>query len=163
VKDRTGRWNQENWRRETYEYVNALAMPSPPNLYFDELNCDFLHDQLLRAQARKEDSSDSGKLRMKGWVIQDAMRGDHVPDAFIMALFAILSGQVIVPDAEFKVEDPYEDAKKAFQYQLARDENQDLSGFEGREADPDGQFEKIFGRKRTKNVMPQQNYHYKDY
>jgi len=164
VKDKRGRWNQENWRKETYEYVNALAMPSPPNLYFDGGNCDFLHDQLVRAQVRPDTSSGEGGLKMKGWIIQDAMRGDHVPDAFIMGMFSILSGQLILPDREFRVDDPYEDARKAFMYKLARDEDAELSGFEGRNPNSDEQFERIFGRKRNSNPrFAQRNWNYEDY
>lgn len=157
IKDKKGRWNQENWRKETYEFVNSLAQPSKPNLYFDEGNCDFLHDQLLRAQTRPGDVG----MKMKGWFIQDAMRADHVADAFIMALFTILSDQIVVPDRKFQQEDPFSDAKKAFEFRLRVDENRELSGMAGKNSliDPEKKFEEIFGRKRVRPMA----WNYKDY
>jgi hypothetical protein len=161
TKDKKGRWNQENWRRETYEYVNTLAQPRPGNIFFDELKCDFLHDQLLRAQARAGDAD----MKQKGWVIQDAIRGDHVPDAFIMALWTILSGQVVLPDRKFEADTCYTDAERAFEFQLRRDEQRELSGFTGSKETEDETFEKAFGRPR-KGRSPsgnQAHWNYKDY
>jgi hypothetical protein len=162
IKDKKGRWNQENWRRETYEYVNQLGQSRDPELYFDAITCDFLHDQIVRAQARHGD----GDMKGKGWIIQDALRGDHVADAFVMAMFTILSGQLQVPDRTFSVEDPYAEAKRAFEYSLARDENRELSGYAGRERKPEEEvFEKAFGRKRKAGnpMNPKNQWHYKDY
>jgi hypothetical protein len=161
TKDKKGRWNQENWRRETYEYVNVLAQPKPANLYFDEVKCDFLHDQLLRAQARQGDAD----MKQKGWVIQDAIRGDHVPDAFIMALWTILSGQLILPDRKFEADECYTDAARAFEFQLRRDEQRELSGFTGNKETEDETFEKSFGRPRKGRAPTgnQAHWNYKDY
>jgi hypothetical protein len=158
IKDKKGRWNQENWRRETYEYLNALAQPAHPNIYFDDLHCDYLHDQLLRAQtaANKEG---------KGWVIKDPVRGDHVPDAFVMALFTILSGQFTMPDRKYDGDDPYADSKKAFEYSLREAENRELSGFTEKRPTSDENFENVFGRPRRKgNPLSKPNHwNYKDY
>ena len=161
IKDKKGRWNQENWRRETYEYVNQLGSERDPRLYFDAIQCDFLHDQIVRAQMRYGD----GEMKQKGWVIQDAMRGDHVADAFIMAMFTILSGQMILPDRTFTVEDPYAEAKRAFEYTLAKDEARELSGITGKKVSDDDVFEKVFGRKRKTNspMNPKQHWNYRDY
>jgi hypothetical protein len=164
IKDKKGRWNQENWRRETYEFVNqqGLSRDPGPGLYFDGLQCDFLHDQIVRAQARHGDVDMKGK----GWVIHDAVRGDHVADAFVMAMFTILSEQMILPDRTFTVEDPYAEAKRAFEYSLARDENRELSGYPGREKLSEADvFEKAFGRKRkgSSPMTPKNQWHYKDY
>jgi hypothetical protein len=130
-------------------------------LYFDAINCDFLHDQLVRAQMRYGDKD----MKQKGWVIQDALRGDHVADAFIMALFTILSGQLELPDRTFTVEDPYAEAKKAFDYALARDEARELSGITGKKVNDNEVFEKVFGRKRKGGnpMKPTDQWHYKDY
>lgn len=157
TKDKKGRWNQENWRRETYEFVNRLSQSSPCKLYFDELNCDFLHDQLMRAQATGTEG--------KGWSIKDAVRQDHVADAFIMALFTILSGSMVIPDREFRVDDIYEDAAKAALFKLKEDERKELSGFTGNKDTSDKTFEKTFGRKRRKGgpMQPPSQWAYKDY
>ncbi|KKK60899.1 hypothetical protein LCGC14_3019750, partial [marine sediment metagenome] len=165
VKDMKGRYTQENWRRETYEFFNSMAQRTDTNIYFDIENCDFLHDQLLRAQARRGDES----MKQKGWIIKDAIRGDHVPDAFIMALFTIMSGQLIIPDRVFKTDiDPWEDAKKAMEYRIRNDENQELKGFPGyKSSTPNETFKEIFGRERKQRQkgpqQPKEAWHYKDY
>jgi hypothetical protein len=162
TKDKKGRWNQENWRRETYEYVNTLSQPKPAHLFFDDTKCDFLHDQLLRAQARPGDAD----MKQKGWIIHDAIRGDHVPDAFIMALWTILSGQVTLPDRVFQADTAMSDAQRAFEFQLRNDERKELSGFTGNKASEDEIFEDAFGRPRRKGKTPtgnQSHWNYKDY
>jgi hypothetical protein len=161
VKDLKGRYTQENWRRETYEYLNSLAQPTNPNLYFDATHCDFLHDQLVRAQARRGDDA----MAKKGWVIKDALRGDHVADAFIMALFTILSGQLLIPDRVFEVDNPYADAQKAFEYKIRKDEVRELKGFT-KETTADEVFKKVFGRDRHQTGgtrQPKEAWHDKDY
>jgi hypothetical protein len=159
IKDKKGRWNQENWRRETYEFLNNLAQPREANILFDTINCDFLHDQMVRAQARPGDE----EMRQKGWIIKDPIRGDHVPDAFIMALFTILSGQMLLPDSGFTPDDIYADSRKAFEFRLRVDENRELSGFTGNKTTPDEQFEKTFGRKRLQKESSKNHWNYKDY
>jgi len=159
VKDKKGRWNQENWRRETYEFLNNLAQPKPPNIYFDDVNCDFLHDQLLRAQARSGDA----EMRQKGWIIHDAVRGDHVPDAFIMALWTVLSGQVVLPDVPVQPDNVWVDAQKAFEFRLRDTERRELSGFAGNEDTPDDVFQDTFGRPRRNPRRSATTWHYKDY
>jgi len=149
TKDKKGRWNQENWRRETYEFVNRLSQRSPCALYFDELHCDFLHDQLMRTQATGTDG--------KGWSMSDAVRQDHVADAFVLALFTILSEQLVIPDREFVVGDVYDEAAKAALFKLREAEKRELSGLAGKTETSDQTFERTFGRKR-KNSSIQWNY-----
>ena len=158
VKDKKGRWNQENWRRETYEYLNSLAQPTHPHIYFDDMNCDYLHDQLLRAQTSKTDEG-------KGWVIKDPVRGDHVPDAFIMALFTILSGQFTMPDRKFDTGDPYAESKRAFEFSLREAERKELSGFTEKGPSSDENFKDVFGRPRKGRnpFQSKQKWHYNDY
>ncbi|MCW4026135.1 MAG: terminase family protein [Candidatus Bathyarchaeota archaeon] len=157
IKDKKGRWNQENWRRETYEFINRLSQSSPCKLYFDEIHCDFLHDQLMRAQSTGSDG--------KGWNITDAVRQDHVADAFVMAMFTILSGSLVISDREFRVDDAWDDAKKAALYRLREAEKRELSGMTGKIETSDKTFERTFGRKRRKgnSMVPGSRWNYKDY
>ncbi len=159
IKDKKGRWNQENWRKETYEYLNALAQPAHPNLYFDDVNCDYLHDQLQRAQARRGDEA----MKAKGWVIKDPIRGDHVPDAFVMALFTILSGQFTMPDVTYDASDPYAESKKAFEFSLRDAEQKELSGFTEKTSTSDDTFRDTFGRPRSSPFRSKNHWNYKDY
>jgi hypothetical protein len=106
-------------------------------------------------------------MKQKGWVIKDAMRGDHVADAFIMALFTILSGQVLIPDRKFEADDGYADARKAFEFKLRNDENRELSGFTGNKSTSDETFQNVFGRKKSPSsggpATSGNQFHYKDY
>jgi hypothetical protein len=161
VKDKKGRWNQENWRRETYEYFSQLAQRKDLDVVFNDLNCDFLHDQLLRAQSRPGDAD----MKQKGWIMNDPVRSDHVADAFIMALFTILAGQMILPDMDYAVDDPYGEAKKAFAFRLKNDEHEELSGFTGNTSSTEDRFEEAFGRRRSRDnaMQPKRHWNYGDY
>ncbi len=98
-------------------------------------------------------------------MIHDAVRGDHVPDAFIMALWTILSGQLILPDRKFEVDTGYTDAARAFEFQLKKDENRELSGFTGNHETEEETFENVFGRPRKGRTPTgnQAHWNYKDY
>lgn len=141
-----------SWRPDTYEFINALAAAKDPNLLFD-LECDLLHDQLMRAQNRPDNRDiDAKNSNKKGWIITDAWRGDHVVDAFVMAVYTIAIGSLMKPDKMPTPGDPFSEAKAAFDYMVAKSEQDELSGFNrGRSLSPseDGAlFEKHFGRPR---------------
>lgn len=139
-----------SWRPDTYEYINAMSAGTPPNLLFD-LECDLLHDQLMRAQQKEiKREKDSRPDANKGWIITDPWRGDHVCDAFAMAMYTIASGMVLKPDRLPGALDPWSEAQANFNYQFARSERDELSGFQ--EGSPDHElYEKHFGRKQAKH------------
>jgi hypothetical protein len=72
---------------------------------------------------------------------------------------------MVIPDREFRVDDVYEDAKKAALYRLREDEKRELSGMTGNKETSDQMFEKTFGRKRRKGgpMRPASQWNYKDY
>lgn len=163
----------ENWRRETQEAVNNWSRQK--RLIFhnsDEYSIDqdvlpgaaLLHDQCQNAQdippnPEKESKADQNK----GWIVNDAWRGDHVVDAWLFTMWTIASGQLLGPtfQDEKKSEDPWFEHKKGFEYAFAAAEQAELSG--GRM--PKGQqrvtFEGVFGRSRGPSpfFMPG---HYRD-
>lgn len=148
-KNKSGQFSQENWRKETYEFINVEA--SKNNLRFDLNNCDLLHDQLMRVLDKPEDRSrDNTTTSKKGWIINDPYRGDHVVDAFVLAMYTILSGLFVVPNtANPEIGDPWEEAKNAFAYNMAVDEARQLRGYAGgRPVTPEDIFEQTFGRRR---------------
>jgi len=137
-----------NWRAETCMFVNQLARDG--KLIFDPTECDLLHEQLSDALNSPEpEGQESRPGNRKGWVINDPYRGDHVPDAFLMAMWVVLSGQIELPDKYVPPGNAYEEAQRSFEYRIAASEQAELRGYKtppGHE--PDGLFEDIFGRQR---------------
>jgi hypothetical protein len=162
----------QNWRRECQEFVNNLA--SRGNLLWhlsDEYNMDsdespgtgLLHDQVRNAldvapNPEAESKSDS----KKGWDINDPWRGDHVVDAWYMAMWTILSGQFdVAPKSErLDQKDPWAEHKAAFDYKIAAQERQELTGYrDSREVPTDFElFKKHFKRPMTGGMFTPMHY-----
>jgi hypothetical protein len=106
-KNKIGEFNQYNWRKETYEFVNQLASLEEPRLVFDMRHASILHDQVMRVQNKPENrDSEAGLVGNKGWVVSDVFRGDHVLDAFVMGLYTVRSNQVEFPPEHRSPGDP---------------------------------------------------------
>jgi len=138
-----------NWREETCMFINQLARDG--KLIFDGTQADLLHEQLMEALIRPvPEGQESASTYKKGWIIRDAMRGEHVPDAFLLAMWVILSGQVSIPENYQPPGNTYEEAQRAFEYNVAASEARELRGFKKppEHDGPDGLFEDIFNRKR---------------
>jgi hypothetical protein len=112
-----------------------------------------LHDQVRNTldvppNPEKESKSDSNK----GWQISDPWRGDHVVDAWYLAMWAILSDQFEVTYASEKLDDndPWAEQKAGFEYSMSARERQELSGFQDRREVPTDRelFNKYFKRGR---------------
>lgn len=153
-KNATGRWDI-NWRQETYEFVNQLTALEQPALYFDAEFCDLLHDQMMRAQDRPitRDKDSSGQGNTKGWVIHDPWRGDHVVDSLILALYTVLSNQIIKMAEPAKAKSSWDEHQAAFDFTRMRDEQRELKGFIKYKNTEDELYEKQFGRKRVSTVL----------
>lgn len=138
------------WRPETYEYTNSLAAKG--DLIFDEINCQVLHDQMMRAQNKVEETQkhrDTSPDKKKGWVISDPYRQDHVVDALMMALWTIYSKQLIITSNNAAIEhDPWAEARAAQQFQFAVQEQREMTGKSPTKAQEESMFEKSFGRRR---------------
>jgi len=150
-KNSKGRFINENWRKETYEYVNEMALQG--RLVFDQEYCNLLHDQLMRALSKSMDTnSDNEGGFGKGWIIRDPFRKDHPADAFILAMWTLLSGMISLPKESIAPMDPFAAAKAAFDYDFASREMRELSGHEGYKSwspkTADELFEETHGRKR---------------
>ncbi len=160
-KNTTGEYNMQNWRKETYEFVNSLSVSDPPNIIFDVRNCELLHDQMKRVQNVPEVTDrDISTVNRKHWTITDPWRGDHVLDSLMFGLWTILSHQ-LKPETERErpAGDPWTEAKNAMAYSRAMEERRELTG---KDQDSEKVFEETFGRKRgnwgTNHYSP-----YKDY
>lgn len=143
-----------NWREETCMFANQLAREG--KLIFDAKECDLLHEQLQDALiAPMPDNQEARPTGRKGWVIKDPHRGDHVPDAFLLAMWVILSGQVEMPDNYAPVGNAYEEAQRSFEYNIAASEERELAGYREPpgQSGPDGLFEKVFGRPRKRRTV----------
>lgn len=156
-KNMTSKGIMENWRDETYEYVNRMC--ASDKIHFDESGEDvfMLHDQLIRAQNRPLNrEKDSGPGKNKGWIINDAFRGDHVCDAFILAMWVVYSGQLSYDEAPSKPpENPWEELRSAFQYRFQKQEQRELGGYlpKDERLNSNQIFEKTFGRPRPSNWL----------
>jgi len=157
----------ENWRRETQEWVNNLARRESPGILFhlsqlkpfsdtyESPGTILLHDQ-VRATLDKPDKpeKESGGTENldKGWIIRDPWRGDHVVDAWYFTLWTIISGQLIVPEMKVTPYAAYKEAQKAFEYTLAVDEARELKGWNypnSPKQDSESIFQRKFGRPRS--------------
>lgn len=145
-----------SWRTETYEYINNLATNN--NLVFDEINCQILHDQMMRAQNKVEETKknkDSNPDRNKGWVISDPYRRDHVCDALVLAIWTIYSKQVMLPRAEASMPgDPWSEARAAQDFQRAIQEREELSGKKVTQREQGEIYEQKFGRPMRRRFKP---------
>lgn len=165
-KNKVGEFNQYNWRKETYEFINQLAALEDPDLVFEMRHAAILHDQVMRVQNKPENrESETGLVGNKGWVVSDVFRGDHVLDAFVMGMYTIRSNQVVFPPEHRAPGDPWAEARMAQEYQLRRQEAADLQGFNGGGRTPDEKvFREVFGRPRGKASWQPKGYSpYKDY
>lgn len=173
----------DNWRRENQEWVNNLAKELDPRGYQKlifhhsslPMSTDMmvapgavlLHDQVMECLDKTENvEKESGKTETsdKGWIVKDAWRGDHVMDAWYFTMWTILSGQLLVPEGPPEVGEAFVESQRAFEYQIARDEEEELKGYRKHQVEEHwGQefvqesfdpkygrdlFEKKFGRKR---------------
>ena len=142
---------QENWRKETYEFVNELAVQG--RIIFDAEQCYLLHDDLMRVQRKlANENMDVDRGFGKGWEVNNPWRKDHVLDAFILAMWTIMTGQVKTVKEDRKEDVPFGEAKKAFRYQFANQERKELAGFAGygnyTPTTANELFEEIYGRPR---------------
>ena len=153
-KNATGRMDL-NWRQETYEFVNQLSALNDPNIFFDAEFCDMLHDQVMRAQDRPlvQGKDSTGLGNSKGWVIHDPWRGDHVVDSFILALYTILSVQLVKLAENPKAKSSWEEHEAAFNFRRLQQENRELRGYIDGGRSEDELFESKFGRPRVRNIL----------
>jgi hypothetical protein len=109
------------WREDTCIWVNTQS--AIKRVLFDEDGATMLHDQLMEAQ---RDTSD----RKKGWHIDDARRGDHVPDAWLMAMFLLFSNQIEVIDPWLENTEPVSERQKlAMDGVRIKEEKRELAGY----------------------------------
>lgn len=161
---------QENWRKETYEFINELAAQG--RIIFDAESCYLLHDDLMRVQ-RKLPTQDLDVDRGfgKGWEISNPWRKDHVLDAFILAMWTILTGQVKTVSEAPRETEPFAEAAKSFRYQFALRERQQLSGYNGygkfTPSTAEELFEEVYGHPHDneggRSILPPMVGPYKDY
>lgn len=135
-----------NWREETMIWINELAKQG--SLWFDP-QADFLMDQ-LRDALRVPENDFTGGPGKKGWIIKDAYRGDHVCDAFLLAMWLIFSNTLQLKENYAEPDrNPWEEAKKADIFRRREQEAEELSGFSGvKYKSSDNMFREVFGRSR---------------
>jgi hypothetical protein len=146
-----------NWREETYMYINQMAKQGL--LVFDEERADQLHDQLMEALRKSPPEGKDSKATLdKGWVVRDPWRGDHVLDAFVMAIWCLYMKMITPPIENQDPGDPYEEARRGQDFMRQGAETKELQGFNGPydprkerapHIDSGKLFREKFGRTRT--------------
>jgi len=161
-KNLGGAFNMQNWRSETYEFVNQLAAPADARLIFNINECELLHEQVKKVQNAPESSDrDQNAATRKGWKINDPWRGDHVLDALMLGIWTILSQQLYVSeDHDAQPEDPWQEARAAAEYQRRVEETRQLTG---RPANEGQIFREEFGRRKPARPFGVGISPYKDY
>jgi hypothetical protein len=154
--------NFDNWRDETVIWVNQMALAG--KLVFDE-ECDQLLWQVLDCLDKPDVKGKEGKSPSdKGWVVRDPWRGDHVLDAWLMSMWAIVSNQLELPPEQHEIKRGWEDHQAAFNYRRAADEARELAGSRDVHVEEGEIFQEHFGRPRKPRTLLGNNYsYYKDY
>ena len=115
----------ENWRRETTEWVNNMM--EADLILFDRQHCEEIFDQVkdclnLPADQDKNDPNESGK----GWVVNHPWRKDHVLDAWLSCMYAIMTGRVIKPKRYQQPGNAWEEAQAGWDYQRKMEEYKEM-------------------------------------
>jgi hypothetical protein len=143
ITPRNVRKYNENWRRETTEWVNNMMEAGL--ILFDRQHCEELFDQVkdclnLPQDQDKNDPNESGK----GWVVNHPWRQDHILDAWLFCMHAIMSGRVIKPAHAQKPGNAWEEAQAGMDYTRKLEELREM-GMED-QAKQQEVFKETFGR-----------------
>lgn len=118
-----------NWREETIDWINQQT--GKMQLIFDK-ECDLLHDQLLEALILPQDTTkEKQNQNSKGWIVNDPWRGDHVMDAWLMAMFCIKEGLLSMPATGVGAVEVFESERLAQEHRRIADEKRELTGKDG--------------------------------
>jgi hypothetical protein len=139
----------ENWRRENAEYINNAARMGKLLFHLDDYETHdddespgayALHDQVMQTiDVPENKDKESGAGRDKGWQVSDPFRGDHVLDAWYLAMWTIFSQQmVVVPGTAISADpsDPWASQKAALARAMKADEERELNPFKNRTREP---------------------------
>jgi len=128
----------ENWRRENAEFINNMARHN--NMLFHSMDLPFteddespgaylIHDQVLQCVDVPESPDRESKSgNTKGWAVSDPFRGDHVLDAWYLAIWLVASQQLNV-SKQLRVKDssdPWATQKAQFEQNMRRNEDREL-------------------------------------
>lgn len=150
----------DNWRAETVEFINQLALDN--KIVFDARNADLLHEQLLRVVVVPQSQKSENRTNTKGWIINDPFRGDHVCDALMLAMWAVMTGAALEVPAKIMDYSPFELQEKALQYQRKVEESVELHGWapRGSLSNPADAYQDTF--KRQLPIGTLSKYYYSD-
>ena len=151
----------DNWRDETTSWINEMARKDM--LIFDD-ECDQLLWQVIECLNKPMVTpKDTKSPTDKGWVVRDKWREDHVLDAWMLSMWSIMIDDVILPSTETEVKKGWDDHKSAWEYRIARDDEELLRGYKEGSAGEAELFKKHFGRSRPNSGLLSGYNHYPDY
>ena len=138
---------QQNWRAETYEFINECARQG--RLFFSSQNCDLLHEQFMDCLNKPEVQGKESTNQGKGW-LNYHWRKDHVLDAAVLAFWTIYNSELPNPPDENRpyIGDGFEEEAKAQLLMRKLQEKRELSGFvdNSRNVSYNQSFKETFGR-----------------
>jgi len=155
----------DNWRRENQEFINNFARRD--KILFHSKDTDFsetdespggyqLHDQVMQVVDVLEDRDRESKTdALKGWQVSDPWRGDHVLDAWYLAIWVIHSQQLIIPNnpaTTLDPGDPWAAHKAAFENRLKEDNDQILGKRPERRVTAQEQYQRLIQKGRSSGV-----------
>lgn len=144
-----------NWREETCLWANELAKED--RLFFNGERCDLLHDQLMSALIRPmQEGVESKNVNRKGWIINDPWRGEHVPDAWLLAMWTIYNHMLTLEAKNLAPGDFFNQARLAREAQFKQYEQYELSGrgvLPDRKIDANKIWEHVYGQPKLRNQM----------
>lgn len=143
-----------NWREETCIWINQMAKEG--RLLFDYDEAFQLHQQLIELLIRPvPEGAENLGTNKKGWMPpQDRVRGDHVIDAFLMAMYAIQNNMLDSVESKPIVMDTWNEQRAAQEYLRISDEKRELRGWSGQRyssREDDELFRSQFRRSRPKS------------
>ena len=128
----------ENWRRENAEFVNNMARDNAMLFHLNDIadapedespGGYLIHDQVMQVHDIPDDQMRESKSGdTKGWVVSDPFRGDHVLDAWYLAVWTICSQQVSAEKnaQHYNPSDPWGSQKSSFEANFAAQESREL-------------------------------------
>ena len=142
VRHENKRTMNDNWRRDTQEYINVCAKLGKLVFLSDEgltAHSDdrcapgavSLHQEVLDVLDRPDGGdNEQSSINTKGWIVSNPWRKDHPLDAWLLAMWAFYSGQVKIKTKEkAPVNDFYAHARQQAQNDLASRERNELKTY----------------------------------
>lgn len=151
-----------NWREETCQFINILAKAD--RIVFCAATEMLLEDAMEVVGVPDNRQNENSSKTRKGWIVSNQWRGDHVLDAFLLAMWTIYQKMSIPAMQRAQGETVYEHIQKQQEFDMKKREAEELKGFTRLPSEQE-MFKDTFGYEAPKsnNFLPGKGrYHYND-